>query len=191
MDRREIDTTERPLVLIWEVSRACELACKHCLADAEPRRHPDELTTAEGKQLLAEVRRFGDGQLVVLSGDDPLAREDTLDLVNYGTDIGLQMTLTPSGTTSLTPERVQALADTGLRRMALSIDGGSAAAHDEFRQERGSFEQTLHAAGNRGSGPSPTDQQLESDPLCAYVPDEYIGLLPEQSFTTENASSAE
>lgn len=146
MDPREIDTTERPFVLIWELTQACELACKHCRADAEPRRHPDELTTAEGKQLLEEARRFGDGQLVVLSGGDPLAREDTVELVDYGTDIGLRMTLTPSGTTSLTPERIQSLGDAGLRRMALSIDGGSAAAHDEFRQEQGSFEQTLQAA---------------------------------------------
>lgn len=146
MNPREIDTTQRPFVLIWELTQACELACKHCRADAEPLRHPDELTTSEGKHLLEEIRRFGDGQLVVLSGGDPLARDDTIDLVDYGTDIGLRMTLTPSGTTSLTRERIQALADAGLRRMALSIDGGSAAIHDEFRQEQGSFEQTIQAA---------------------------------------------
>lgn len=145
-DPREIDTSQRPFVLIWEVTQACALACKHCRANAQPQRHPDELTTAEGKQLLDDIRIFGDGQLVVLSGGDPLARDDTVELVDYGTDNGLRMTLTPSGTTSLTADRIQALADAGLRRMALSIDGGSAAAHDEFRQERGSFEQTLRAA---------------------------------------------
>ncbi|WP_435129875.1 TIGR04053 family radical SAM/SPASM domain-containing protein [Halobaculum sp. D14] len=141
-----IDADRRPFVLIWEVTQACGLACKHCRADAQPRRHPDELTTAEGKRLLDDASEFGDGQLVVLSGGDPLARDDTVDLVEYGTDAGLRMTLTPSGTASLTPDRIRALADAGLRRMALSIDGGSAAAHDEFRQERGSFEQTMRAA---------------------------------------------
>src|SRR5699024_4935106 len=95
---------------------------------------------------LDDIRTFGDGQLVVLSGGDPLARDDTVELVDYGTDNGLRMTLTPSGTTSLTADRIRELADAGLRRMALSIDGGSAAVHDEFRQERGSFEQTLQAA---------------------------------------------
>jgi radical SAM protein len=142
----DLDTDERPFVLIWELTRACELACKHCRAEADPARHPDELTTAEGKQLLEETREFGDGQLVVLSGGDPLARDDAVDLVAYGADLGLRMTMTPSGTSSLTPDRIEALADAGLRRMALSIDGGSPRAHDEFRQETGSFAGTVAAA---------------------------------------------
>lgn len=145
MNPRAIDTRERPFVLIWELTQACELACKHCRADATPTRHPEELTTEEGKQLLDDARRFGKNQLVVLSGGDPLARDDARGLVAYGTDIGLQMTLTPSGTNSLTPKRVQRLADAGLRRFAVSIDGGSAAAHDEFRGEPGSFAQTRDA----------------------------------------------
>jgi radical SAM protein len=133
-------------VLVWEVTQACDLACDHCRADAQPARHPDELTTAEGKQLLDDARSFGDGQLVVLSGGDPLARPDVLELVEYGTDRGLRMTLTPSGTASLTPETVADLADAGIRRLALSLDGASAAAHDDFRGEAGSFEQTIAAA---------------------------------------------
>ncbi|WP_267643788.1 TIGR04053 family radical SAM/SPASM domain-containing protein [Haloarchaeobius amylolyticus] len=141
-----IDTDERPFVLVWEVTQACELACEHCRADAKPQRHPDELTTAEGKTLLDDASRFGDGQLVVLSGGDPLARDDLVDLVRYGSEQGLRMTLTPSGTSSLTPEKIQALADAGLKRMALSIDGGSAAAHDAFRGEQGSFAETVEAA---------------------------------------------
>lgn len=146
MKQTDIDTTRRPFVLIWEVTQACELACKHCRAEAEEERHPDELTTSEGIQLLDEARRFGDGQLVVLSGGDPLYRDDTLELIEYGVDRGLQMTLTPSGTTSLTTDRVQALADAGLRRLALSIDGHSAETHDAFRKEEKSFEQTVAAA---------------------------------------------
>lgn len=142
----DIDTDERPFVLIWELTQACELACKHCRAEADPARHPDELTTGEGTQLLEEAREFGDGQLVVLSGGDPLARDDAVDLVGYGADIGLWMTMTPSGTSSLTPGRIRALADAGLRRVALSIDGGSQGAHDEFRQEAGSFAETVAAA---------------------------------------------
>jgi radical SAM protein len=141
-----IDTDDRPFVLIWELTQACELACKHCRAEAEPHRHPDELTTEEAKALLDEAAAFGDGQLVVLSGGDPLARNDVTELVDYGTDQRLRMTMTPSGTNSLTPEKIQALADAGLRRMAVSIDGASAASHDEFRQETGSFEQTVEAA---------------------------------------------
>ncbi|WP_018257754.1 radical SAM protein [Halomicrobium katesii] len=143
---RGVDVEERPLVLIWELTQACGLTCKHCRADAQPERHPDELTTVEGKRLLDQAADFGDGQLVVLSGGDPLVRDDVTELVAYGTRQGLGMTLTPSGTESLTPERIEALQDAGLRRMALSLDGGDADSHDAFRGESGSFEATLAAA---------------------------------------------
>lgn len=141
-----VDTDERPFVLVWELTQACELACKHCRADAQPERHPDELTTTEGKKLLDDAREFGEGQLVVLSGGDPLVRDDVVELVEYGTDRGLGMTLTPSGTSSLTTDRIEALADAGLRRMALSLDGSTAERHDEFRGEEGSFTSTIEAA---------------------------------------------
>ncbi|NHX37218.1 MULTISPECIES: TIGR04053 family radical SAM/SPASM domain-containing protein [Halolamina] len=146
MPPRDIDTSRRPFVLVWELTQACELACKHCRAEAQPRRHPDELTTEEGKELLDEARAFGENQLVVLSGGDPLYRDDALELIEYGVDRGLRMTLTPSGTASLTPERIDAVADAGLRRLALSLDGASPEAHDGFRKEDGSFRQTVDAA---------------------------------------------
>jgi radical SAM protein len=146
MHPNAVDTDERPFVLVWELTQACDLTCKHCRADAQPERHPLELTTEEGKALLDEARRFGENQLVVLSGGDPLVREDVADLVAYGADQGLLMTLTPSGTASLTPERVDELADAGARRLALSVDGATPAAHDEFRGEPGSFESTMRAA---------------------------------------------
>lgn len=133
-------------MLVWELTQACALACEHCRADARPDRHPDELTTAEGRRLLDQAREFDEDQLVVLSGGDPMARPDTVDLVRYGTDVGLNVTLTPSGTRSLTRGDVEALADAGLRRMALSIDGATAARHDAFRGESGSFDETLRAA---------------------------------------------
>ncbi|MFB6148709.1 MAG: TIGR04053 family radical SAM/SPASM domain-containing protein [Halobacteriales archaeon] len=142
----EIDTEQRPLVLIWEVTQACELACKHCRADATPARHPDELSTEEGKALLDSAREFGDGQLVVLSGGDPLKRDDLPTLIEYGTDQGLRMTLTPSGTASLTDANIRRLEAAGMQRLALSLDGATAASHDTFRGEPGSFEQTMAAA---------------------------------------------
>ena len=140
------DTAERPVVLVRELTRACELGCDHCRAEADPARHPDELTTAEGEALLEEATRFGDGQVVVFSGGDPLAREDVSHLVARGESLGLRTALTPSGTTSLTRDRIAALADAGLGRMALSLDGASPAAHDGFRGEDGSSEETLRAA---------------------------------------------
>lgn len=144
-DPSSIDTGMRPFVLIWEVTQACELACDHCRANAHPGRHPDELTTAEGKRLLDAAAEFGDGQLVVLSGGDPMKRPDLVELVRYGTERGLRVTLTPSGTEALTPESIAELADAGLRRLALSVDAPGED-HDRFRGEAGSFERTMEAA---------------------------------------------
>ncbi|MGB9956560.1 TIGR04053 family radical SAM/SPASM domain-containing protein [Haloferax prahovense] len=172
-DPSSIDTSRRPFVLIWEVTQACDLACDHCRADATPARHPDELTTAEGKRLLDQAREFGPGQLVVLSGGDPLARDDLVDLVEYGTDLGLRMTLTPSGTSSLTPETVADLADAGVKRMALSLDGATAASHDAFRGEDGSFEQTVAAA--RAARDASLPLQINTT-VCAETVDELPAL---------------
>jgi len=97
------------------------------------------------ERLLNDAATFGDGQLVVLSGGDPLARDDLLELVSYGDDQGLRMTITPSGTQSLTADRIEDLADAGIRRMALSLDGATRESHDRFRGEE-SFESTLEAA---------------------------------------------
>jgi radical SAM protein len=166
---RGVDTDDRPFVLVWEVTQACSLACEHCRADAQPTRHPDELTTEEGKRLLASAAEFGENQLVVLSGGDPLTREDLVDLVDYGTDRGLRVTLTPSGTSSLTADRIEDLRDAGLRRMALSLDGASAAAHDAFRGEAGSFEQTIEAA--RGAREAGVPLQVNTT-VCARTVDE-------------------
>lgn len=160
---------DRPLVTIWEVTQACDLACKHCRAEADPDRHPNELTTAEGRSLLDGLSEFGEDQLVVLSGGDPTARPDLESLIEYGTDIGLAVTLTPSGTSSLTPTRVRRLADAGVRRMALSIDGATAPRHDEFRQQVGSFEQTISAA--RAARAADLPLQVNTT-VCAETVDE-------------------
>ena len=141
-----IDTSQRPFVLIWELTQGCELACKHCRASARPERHPNELSTAEGKELIEDITDFGDGQLLVLSGGDPLFRPDAIELIGYAIEQGLQVTITPSGTRSLRPKIIEQLAVMGVRRLALSIDGGSALTHDGFRGEPGSFDQTVAAA---------------------------------------------
>ncbi len=169
--RPAIDTEERPFVLIWELTQACDLSCDHCRADAQPAAHPHELTTAEGKKLLEEMRAFGDDQLVVFSGGDPLKRPDLVELVSYGTDIGLNVTLTPSGTVSLTEARLATLQDAGLKRIALSLDGATASTHDAFRGEVGSFDDTIAAAEDASSLGIPLQ-------INTTVCNETLGALP-------------
>jgi radical SAM protein len=133
-----------PFIVVWETTRACALACVHCRAEAMPRRDPDELTTAEARQLIDRVRGFGDPPPVfVLSGGDPLRRPDIVELVAYAAARGLSVSLTPSGTAAVTEARLEALRDAGLARLAVSLDGATAGVHDAFRGVAGSHRHTL------------------------------------------------
>ncbi len=135
---------EAPFLVIWEVTQACDLACLHCRASAEPRRHPLELTTEEGKALLEEIRGFGE-PLMVFTGGDPLKRPDLFSLLAHSAGIGLRTTVTPSATPLLTAEAIRRFQECGVARMAVSLDGPDAAAHDGFRRVAGSFDRTVFA----------------------------------------------
>jgi radical SAM protein len=134
------DFNQAPFLVIWEVTRACALACVHCRADAIPRRDPRELTTHEGFRLIDQVRAIGPRPpLFVLTGGDPMRRPDLADLVRYAAGAGLTVALTPSGTAAATRTRLTELKEAGLSRVAVSLDGPNAATHDAFRRVRGSY----------------------------------------------------
>lgn len=137
-----LDFARQPFLVIWEVTRACDLACLHCRAEAVPARHPLELSTVEAKRMMESVRRFG-RPLFVLTGGDPLKRPDVVELVEYGAGLGLRMAMTPSGTPLMTEAVLRRLRDAGLSRLAVSLDGSSATIHDAFRGVDGSYDWTL------------------------------------------------
>lgn len=133
-----------PFIVVWETTRACALACVHCRAEAMPHRDPAELTTEEARRLIDRVAAFGDPPpLLVFTGGDPLRRPDIVELVAHGTARGLTVSLTPSGTAAVTTERLQALKDAGLARLAVSLDGATEVVHDAFRGVRGSYRYTM------------------------------------------------
>jgi MoaA/NifB/PqqE/SkfB family radical SAM enzyme len=133
-----------PFIVIWETTRACALACVHCRADAITHRDARELTTNEARGLIETVRRFGDPPpLLVFTGGDPLRRPDIVELVHYGTQQGLTISLTPSATGAASAPRLRALRDAGLARLAVSLDSATAEVHDAFRGVRGSHHHTL------------------------------------------------
>jgi radical SAM protein len=138
------DFSEAPFLVIWEVTQACDLACLHCRASAISCPNPLELTTGEGYALLQEIRRFGD-PLMVFTGGDPLKRPDLFDLLVRSVDLGLRTTVTPSATPLLTEAAIRQFRDSGVARMAISLDGPDAAAHDGFRRVQGSFDRTMFA----------------------------------------------
>ncbi len=133
-----------PMLVIWETTQACDLACLHCRACAQPQRAANELTTEQAKALLDEVKRFGN-PLFVFTGGDPLKRPDLFELMRYGAGLGLRTNVSPSATPLLTKEAVHQFRDCGLARMAISLDGPDAETHDTFRGVRGSFDRAMAA----------------------------------------------
>jgi radical SAM protein len=142
-----MDIHQRPLLVYWELTRACELACRHCRAEAVPNRHPDELSTEEGYRLLDQLTDFGTPlPHIVITGGDPLKRPDLWELIRAARQRGFTVAITPSGTYALTPEIVRRFKAEGIWMMAISIDGSTPERHDGIRQVPGSFEQTIRAA---------------------------------------------
>jgi radical SAM protein len=141
------DVAVQPFIVIWEVTRACQLVCAHCRADAQHDRHPLELTTEEGFRLLDQIAAYDPPRpLVVLTGGDPFERVDLAELVAHGTRMGLHVALSPSVTPRLTAERLAELRAAGAGAVSLSLDGASAATHDGFRGVPGVYDATLSAA---------------------------------------------
>ncbi|MEV7975596.1 TIGR04053 family radical SAM/SPASM domain-containing protein [Streptomyces sp. NPDC086519] len=140
------DAGERPFIVIWESTRACPLACLHCRAEAVPDRDPRELDTAAAKDLLDQVAAFGQpAPLFVITGGDPFQRPDLTDLIAYGRRIGVRVAVSPSGTPTLTEERLRAVHAAGASGLSLSLDGSTAEIHDTFRGVPGVFRWTLDA----------------------------------------------
>src|SRR3954452_20388907 len=127
---------EQPFIVIWETTQACDLACVHCRACAQPLRDLLELKTKHAKKLIDDIADLK-APVFVMTGGDPLKRPDIFELVSYCRDKGVRASLTPSAPPLLTREAIQKLKEAGLARLAISLDASTAAAHDKFRQVEG------------------------------------------------------
>ncbi len=146
------DITEKPFIVFWEVTRACMLACKHCRAKAQRRRHPDELSTEEAFGVIDQLREFGKPYpLLVFTGGDPLMRDDIFELISYATDHGLRTAIAFSGTELATRNRLIKLKESGISRIAISLDGSESEIHDHFRGITGTFQQSIKILETAGS----------------------------------------
>jgi radical SAM protein len=136
-----------PSRVYWELTRACDLACRHCRAEAQRERSPGELTTAECEQVLdALALAPAPKPQVIFTGGDPLKRPDLIALVRAAVARGLGAAVAPSATLGVTHDVVRELADAGVSAMSVSVDGPSAAHHDAVRGVLGCFGWTLAAA---------------------------------------------
>jgi radical SAM protein len=143
---RVIDYAQRPMLVFWEVTRACLLACHHCRASATPNALPGELTPDEGRNLIDQVAGFGRPYpILVLTGGDCLLRPDIFELVEYANGKGVPVAMSPSVTPQLTDEAIQQMVDSGVKAVSISLDGSNAATHDGVRGIPGHFDKTIPA----------------------------------------------
>lgn len=128
-----------PRLLFWEATAACNLACAHCRRlDASA---AGDLTTKEARRLIEDLASWA-RPILVLSGGEPLVRPDILDLAAHAGDLGLTVSLATNGT-RVDDALARSIAQSGIRRVAVSLDGADPATHNALRRQPGSFEAAL------------------------------------------------
>ncbi|WP_394583250.1 TIGR04053 family radical SAM/SPASM domain-containing protein [Cytobacillus firmus] len=136
------DFNKDPFIVIWELTRACQLKCLHCRAEAQYRRDSRELSFEEGIALIDQIMEMNNPMLV-FTGGDPLMRQDVFDIAEYAVKKGVRVSMTPSATPNVTKEAIEKAKQVGLARWAFSLDGPNAEIHDHFRGTSGSFDLTI------------------------------------------------
>lgn len=126
----------RKMIISWNITKACQLKCLHCYRDAGTK-EADELTPAEGKELIDEIALAG-FNILIISGGEPLMRTDVYDLIAHARSQGLRPVL---GTNGCMIDRTVArkLKEAGLMRAGISLDSTDEAVHDNFRQYPGAW----------------------------------------------------
>jgi len=138
-------------LVAWETTRRCNLACKHCRATAEDHAYANELDTQASFKLLEQIREVGN-PIIILTGGEPLLRDDIFDIAAYGTKLGLRMVMAPNGTL-ITEENAKKMKASGIKRISVSLDGSTPETHDDFRGIKNAFEksiQGIHIAKKAG-----------------------------------------
>jgi len=128
-------------LVAWEITRNCNLACVHCRAAATLGPHLGELETDAALQLVDQIALAG-SPIVILTGGEPLLRPDIFEVARYGTQKGLRMVMAPNGTL-ITEHSARQMADAGIKRISISLDGATREKHDRFRGVKGAFDGSL------------------------------------------------
>lgn len=131
----------KPRLIFWELTKGCNLRCIHCRASATELSSPSDLSTEAAKAIIDQIAAVST-PILVLSGGEPLFRSDIFQLARYGTDKGLRVALATNGTL-VTKQVAQKIVDSGVRRVAISLDGADAPTHDTFRGIPGAFDAAI------------------------------------------------
>lgn len=142
----QLDFDQRPILVFWESTRSCQLACRHCRAEAMPHPLPGELSTAEGLRFIDSLTQFGRPYpVLIITGGDVLMRPDAFELVAHANDIGIPVGLAPSVTPNLSEQNIYRMRALGVKAVSISLDGATASTHDGIRGVDNHLMQTKQA----------------------------------------------
>ncbi|MGD8833401.1 MAG: heme b synthase [Desulfobacteraceae bacterium] len=133
-------------LVAWETTRNCNLNCVHCRASATSGPYSGELDTPAAFKLLDEIAKVAK-PIIILTGGEPLLRDDIFDIAKYGNDKGMRMVMSPNGTL-VSPKIAQKMAQSGIQRISVSLDGSDAESHDKFRGVQGAYDGALMGIEN-------------------------------------------
>ncbi len=130
----------RPIV-VWNLTRTCNLRCVHCYTDSQAQHYPGELTTAQCRTVLEDLAQFK-VPAVLFSGGEPLTRPDLFELAEFGRSLGLHVVLSTNGTL-INPEIARRFMRIKFAYVGISLDSASATVHDQFRGMEGAFDRAM------------------------------------------------
>ena len=141
-----VNFEQAPILLFWETTKACKLACKHCRAEAIAQAMPGQLSTEEGKRLIDDLQAFTPRfPVIIFTGGDPFMRSDLFELAAHAKSYGMPIGFAPSVTPLLTREMAVRMREAGSKTVSISLDGADAATHEGVRQVEGHFAKTEEA----------------------------------------------
>ena len=136
----------KPRLIFWEVTKGCNLRCIHCRATATELMSPRDLPTSKALNIISQIADFGN-PILVLSGGEPLYRQDIFQLAEYATSRGLRAALATNGTL-VTKDIAEKIKNSGIKRVSISLDGSDATTHDTFRGIPGAFDAAVYGMRN-------------------------------------------
>ncbi len=135
-----------PFLVVWNVTKKCNLKCKHCYANASPAGAPDELSTEEKKKVIDQLEEAGVVS-IAFSGGEPLLTPDIFEIFKYAADKGIYVNVATNGTL-ITPKIAEKMKEAGVQYVEVSIDSPNAKEHDAFRGVKGAWKKALQGVKN-------------------------------------------
>lgn len=147
MNPRPIDYNSKPILIFWETTKACDLACKHCRASALLDALPDEMNLDESLSFVEQIREFGSPYpVLILTGGDIMKKSGLEEILKRTKELGIPTSMSPSATPLLNENAFALMKKYGVKSLSLSLDGASSDSHDWLRGYIGTFDKTLDLA---------------------------------------------